>query len=108
MIRDYFYIEDGVEAYLTLAENITRSEIQGQAFNFSNEEPLDVMSIVYKVLQVMGSDLEPLILNQASNEITSQYLSSEKAKNLLKCKPIYSMKEGLKRTVEWYRDFFWK
>ena len=40
MIRDYFYIEDGVEAYLTLAEKMDEDNIHGEAFNFSNEEPL--------------------------------------------------------------------
>jgi len=35
-IRDYFYIEDGVYAYLMLAEKMNTS-INGEAFNFSNE-----------------------------------------------------------------------
>lgn len=106
MIRDYFYIEDGVGAYLTLAENMDKPKIHGNGFNFSNEEPLNVVGIVHKVLQVMGSDLEPLILNQASNEIESQYLSSEKAKSLLNWKPLYSMEKGLEKTVNWYKIFF--
>jgi len=108
MIRDYFYIEDGVGAYLTLAENMDNPKIHGNGFNFSNEEPLDVIGIVNKVLQVMGSELEPLILNQASNEIESQYLSSEKAKSLLNWKPLYSMEEGLEKTVDWYKNIFKK
>ncbi len=37
-IRDYLYVEDGVLAYLTLAENLAnRRELMGEAFNFSNE-----------------------------------------------------------------------
>lgn len=108
MIRDYFYIEDGAEAYLTLAEEMDNPEIHGQGFNFSNEEPISVVEIVNKVLKVMGSDLEPIILNQASNEIESQYLSSKKAKTLLNWTSHYTTEEGLKKTVDWYKKFFVK
>lgn len=106
MIRDYFYIEDGVEAYITLAENMDDDRIMGEAFNFSNEEPLSVRDIVNKVLAVMNSDLEPIILNEAKNEIKNQYLSAVKARSLLKWKPIYSWDSGLKKTVSWYENFF--
>lgn len=106
MIRDYFYIEDGVEAYITLAENMDDDRIMGEAFNFSNEEPLSVLDIVNKVLAVMNSDLEPIILNEAKNEIKNQYLSAVKARSLLKWKPIYSWDSGLKKTVSWYENFF--
>ncbi|WP_321422003.1 GDP-mannose 4,6-dehydratase [uncultured Methanobacterium sp.] len=105
MIRDYFYIEDGAEAYLTLAEKMDNLKIHGHGFNFSNEEPVDVVGIVESVLKVMDSDLEPVILNQASNEIENQYLSSEKAKSLLNWTPTYTIEEGLKKTVDWYKKF---
>lgn len=106
MIRDYFYIEDGAEAYLSLAENMDSKKIHGEAFNFSNEDPLTVIEIVNKILNVMGNDLEPVILNEASNEIESQYLSAKKARKMLNWKPLYSMDNGLENTVNWYKEFF--
>ena len=54
MVRDYFYIEDGVEAYIKLAEQIKEKKIAGEAFNFSNEQPFQVTEIVEEVLKVMG------------------------------------------------------
>lgn len=105
MIRDYFYIEDGVGAYLTLAEHMENKKIHGEAFNFSNEEPLSVTGIVQKVLNVMKSDLEPIILNESNHEIEKQYLSSQKARYILKWKPFHSMDSGLKKTVSWYKNF---
>ncbi|HMK54484.1 MAG TPA: GDP-mannose 4,6-dehydratase, partial [Methanobacteriaceae archaeon] len=105
LVRDYFYIEDGVEAYLTLAEKMDNENIQGEAFNFSNEEPLTVLEILNKIIEVMDSELSPVILNQASNEIDAQYLSAQKARTLLNWKPIYNIEEGLKKTVKWYNGF---
>ncbi len=107
-VRDYFYVEDGVEAYLTLAENLaSRPELAGQAFNFSNEQPVTVIEIVQHILEAMNSsELQPQILNQASHEIPEQYLSADKARSLLNWQPLWSLSDGLARTVDWYREFF--
>jgi len=45
------------------------------------------------------------VLNQAGNEIKHQYLSAKKARQMLGWKPLYTPDEGLKRTVQWYREF---
>ena len=105
LVRDYFYIEDAVEAYLLLAEKMENKEIHGEAFNFSNELQITVLEMVEKILEIMGSNLKPVILNEAANEITHQYLSAKKAKEMLGWKPRYTLEEGIKRTVKWYREF---
>lgn len=105
-IRDYFYVKDGVLAYLHLAEYMDRAELHGEAFNFSNELQITVKEIVEKTLQLMGKEsLKPRILNQAGNEIKHQYLSAEKARRMLAWKPQYSLDEALLETIDWYRSF---
>lgn len=105
-IRDYFYVKDGVLAYLHLAEMMDDSQLWGEAFNFSNELQVSVLEIVAKILNLMGkSDLKPIILNQASNEIKHQYLSAAKAKKMLNWQSRYDLDTALEETIEWYRDF---
>lgn len=104
-IRDYFYIEDGAAAYMQLAEKMYDNPgLAGEAFNFSNEKQLTVIELVKLILKVMQSDLEPEIRNLASHEIKHQYLSAEKARDVLDWKPLYTMEEALERTVNWYRE----
>lgn len=105
-VRDYFYVEDAVHSYLTCAENMDRKDIAGQAFNFSDEKPLDVIAIAKMTLEACGRpDLELDIRGEATNEIPEQYLSSEKARRLLPgWKPTYGIAEGLQKTVGWYRE----
>ncbi|QJB29714.1 GDP-mannose 4,6-dehydratase [Limnospira fusiformis] len=105
-IRDYFYVKDGVLAYLHLAEQMERKEIWGEAFNFSNELQITVLELVQKILAVMNKNhLQPVILNQAKNEIKHQYLSAEKARQMLSWQPQYSLESGLKETIDWYQKF---
>lgn len=105
-IRDYFYVKDGVLAYLHLAEQMDRKEVLGEAFNFSNELQITVLELVRKILVLMNkTDLEPVILNRAINEIKHQYLSAEKARKLLNWHPEYTLEKGLEETIKWYDDF---
>ncbi|MBT4512986.1 MAG: NAD-dependent epimerase/dehydratase family protein [Chloroflexi bacterium] len=106
-VRDYFYIEDGVAAYILLAEKLATSpQLSGEAFNFSNERPVSVIELVQDILQLMASDMEPIIENEAANEILQQYLSADKARQVIGWHPIFNLDEGLKRTISWYEDFF--
>ena len=106
-VRDYFCIEDGAAAYMCLAEALAaRPELAGQAFNFSNEVRLTVLELVTKIGALMGSDLQPVVLDQASNEIPVQCLSAEKARKALGWASLYSLEEGLEATIAWYRRFF--
>jgi CDP-glucose 4,6-dehydratase len=105
-VRDYIYVEDAVDAYLSMAIGLDDSEIVGEAFNFSREEPMTVLEMYEQVCEsVTGKYVEPQVLNTATHEILSQFLSSKKARDKLGWQSVFSIKEGLKRTVDWYRDF---
>ena len=105
-VRDYFYIEDGASAYMLLAERLASyAAIRGQAFNFSNESQVSVLEMVDLLLRKMNSTLQPVVLNQASNEIRHQFLSAERARTMLNWQPQFTLDSGLDRTLAWYRDF---
>jgi CDP-glucose 4,6-dehydratase len=105
-IRDYFYVEDGAAAYMLLAEKLAQQpEIQGEAFNFSNEIQVTVLELVNQIRHLMHSDLEPIVYNEAQNEIRHQYLSAQKARTMLNWVPSFSLEEGLIKTISWYREF---
>ena len=104
-IRDYFYVEDGAAAYLLLAERLHADPgLRGQAFNFSNETPVTVIELVNRILRLMGSSQQPDIRAEAQHEIPQQFLDAGKAKRMLGWAPIFSLDEGLRRTIAWYRE----
>lgn len=105
-VRDYVYVEDAATAYTLLARKTAEDpSLAGEAFNFSNESPADVLTVVNKILKVMKSALVPEVLDQANHEIREQFLDSKKARERLGWKPSYDLDAGLERTVAWYREF---
>jgi len=105
-VRDYFYVEDGAAAYMLLAEQLyCRPELRGMAFNFSNEVEVTVLDLVNRILRTMDSELEPRVLNEASNEIRRQCLNASRAREVLCWSPLFTLDNGLERTISWYREF---
>jgi CDP-glucose 4,6-dehydratase len=78
----------------------------GEAFNFGTETPMSVMDLVRLILEMMGkSALVPQILNEASHEIPRQYLDCTKARQMLGWRSRFTLQDGLRETIAWYRDY---
>ena len=106
MIRDYIYVRDVVRAYLQLAECMEDPELHGHAFNFSTEQPMSVVELVRRILAAAGrTELEPIILGEATNEIPEQHLAAGKARRMLGWQPGWSLDAALAETVGWYRGW---
>ena len=67
---------------------------------------MTVSQTVEKILTLMGSSLRAEIRDEARNEILHQYLSAEKARTHLGWKPLFEFEQGLRKTIDWYKDFF--
>jgi CDP-glucose 4,6-dehydratase len=105
LVRDYFYVEDGAAAYMQLAEWLAANQDgRGEAFNFSNETQLTVSELVERILGLMESDLVPEVLDEATHEIPAQFLDASKARSILGWAPLFSLDDGLERTIAWYRE----
>jgi CDP-glucose 4,6-dehydratase len=106
-VRDYFYVEDGAAAYITLAEAMASDpDLGGQAFNFSNEAEVTVLDVTRLILRLMDSSLQPVISNHATNEIGYQALNAAKAREKLGWRPMFTLEQAMGQTIDWYKRFF--
>lgn len=107
--RDYLYVKEAVNCYLALAAGLDREEIRGEAFNFGPETPLSVLELVQKIIAASGvTGLEADVRGQGvlTGEIQDQFLCQEKALELLHWSREYDLDQGLRETLDWYRNFF--
>lgn len=104
-VRDYFYVEDAAEAYIRLADRMAEDRtLCGQAFNFSSNQPATALEIVRLILHLADSRLEPIVMNEASNEIRDQHLDSSRARVALNWQSRYSLEAALAATLSWYAN----
>ncbi len=105
-VRDYVHVDDIVSAYLCLSEVSQTKNLNGEAFNFSRDEPLSVLSLYREIsLIVAGKYIEPEIKNSAKSEIKDQHLNSRKAHSVLGWKSSVTLQSGLEKTFNWYKTY---
>ena len=102
--RDYIFVEDIVNGYLMLAEQLQSKKLAGESFNFSDENPITVLEFVREIYKNINKKPNYKILNKAKYEIKHQYLESRKAREILGWVPEYTMQDGLKKTIAWYKE----
>jgi CDP-glucose 4,6-dehydratase len=104
--RDFLYVEDAVSAYLAIARGLDRDEVRGEAFNAGGGRPHPVREVVEIVARLAGTGLEPEIQGQGNpaGEIDRQWVDPTKIREVLGWEPRVGLEEGLRRTIEWYRE----
>jgi CDP-glucose 4,6-dehydratase len=104
-VRDYLYVRDAATGVLMLADAVgERAELAGTAFNFAAGFRMPVIDIVRRILKLMSSDLEPVVLNLPLKEIPEQRVSAARARRLLGWRSRTSVDASLLETIAWYRD----
>jgi len=105
-IREFIYVDDVADGYLTVAANIGLTK--GEQFNFGSDEPVQILDLVNRIIAAAGrsGDLTPDILlsTKIEREIDAQYLSGDKMRAKLGWSPQTSLDSGLEKTIAWYRE----
>ncbi len=102
-LRDYVYVKDVVDGYVTLAEKIDIAK--GEAFNFSSGHNFSVLDLIAKVGDVMKQEVQYEIVNNQKNEIPAQSLDFQKAQNVLDWKSTHSLEVSIQETYNWYKRY---
>jgi CDP-glucose 4,6-dehydratase len=104
--RDFLYAEDFARAYLDIDRALAEGRGGGEAFNAGWGKPNRVIEVVRLVCEVAGVEVEPDIRGDGNpeGEIDRQYLDATKIGEVTGWKPKVDLREGLRRTVDWYRE----
>jgi len=103
--RDFLYVEDAASAYLAIAEALAGGRAAGEAFNAGWGRPNPVREVVETICELGPGEVEPDYRGAGNpgGEIERQYLNSTKIRAEIGWEPSVELRDGLGRTLDWYR-----
>lgn len=104
--RDFLHVDDAISAYLAIADALGGDGAAGEAFNAGGERPHSVREVVELIAAVAGTGVDPDFQGAGSpdGEIDRQFVDSAKLRELTGWRPRVDLRDGLRRTLDWYRE----
>ena len=106
-VRDFTFVEDTAEAFLRIA---TAPKIQfGRPYNAGSGTAVSIMDVIRLVLELtncgkLPSELNPERMRPSGSEVRALLADSSRLKIDTGWEPRVDLREGLKRTIMWWRD----
>jgi dTDP-glucose 4,6-dehydratase len=108
--RDWTYVEDTCHA-IDLVLHANSDLVVGEVFNIGNEENITIKKIAHLICNVMGTDSSNIVhTDDRPAQVIRHTCNSKKIKDVLGWEPQVSLREGLEKTSNWYRQnqYFWE
>ena len=99
--RDFTYVQNVVEANVLAC---TAPGIAGEVFNVACGDRITVNSMLQQINKILGKDIQPIYAEPRAGDIKHSQADITKAQQKFGYKPRVSFEDGLRRTVEWYRE----
>ncbi|MFC1693965.1 SDR family oxidoreductase [Candidatus Latescibacterota bacterium] len=100
--RDFVHIENIVQANLKAVAK-RETEIDGHSFNIGCEKYLTINELYRLIAEELESDIKPLYKTARPGDVRDSYADIQRARNAFGYEPTVDVKEGLKRSIEWYK-----
>jgi len=98
-IRDFIYIDDLAQAHIDVL-GLSGFNI----FNIGTEKGIKVKDVVDEIFKIVGYKVPIADLGKRPGDVAATYASSEKLKKAVGWKAKVNLREGLKRTIEYYKS----
>lgn len=122
MWRDFTYIDDIVEGVLRVLDHVATpvtewdtqhpdpatSTASYRIYNIGNSQPIRLMDFIAAIEQACGHEAVKEFLPMQPGDVYQTYADTTLLQTEMGYKPCMDIVEGVRRTVEWYKDFFFK
>lgn len=99
--RDFMYIDDNINATIIAGE---KNASNGEVFNIAAGRPVTILDLAELITEVCGKDLKLIFEAEREHEIRHRFADVSKMRKILGYKPRYELRDGLKLTIDWYKN----
>lgn len=101
--RDFVYVANAVAANLAAAA-APAEQVAGRVFNVACGASVDLLRLVADLRELTGRDLTPTFGPARVGDVLHSQADIRAAQAAFDYRPVVDWKEGLRRTLEWYRQ----
>ncbi len=102
MLRDFTFIEDMVPAVLNCLDTPRGYEI----YNLGGNSPVKLMDFISFIEKELGVTAEKMFLPMQPGDVRETYANIDKARRDLGFEPKTSVKNGVKRSIAWFKKYY--
>ncbi len=99
--RDFTFVKNVVSANLAA---IRKNSLQGRVFNIASGRPYAILELVRILNRLIGKNISPVFLKPRPGDVFKTHADLADSKKLLKFTPEIGFIEGLKQTVEYFKE----
>lgn len=103
-VRDFIFIEDVISAYEKVIDN--KNKVKGGVFNIGSGKQYTVGEIAENIVKLTGNKVKPEWGKIANSRQEPECWQADisRAKRLLNWAPKYSLRHGLEKDINWFRE----
>jgi len=98
--RDFVYIGNVTKAIIAACNS---DFMKGEVINIASGENHDLLELVKILKELLGTELDPVFEGAREGDIKFSKANINKALQMLKYEPSIDLKEGLERTIRYYK-----
>lgn len=120
MERDFTYIDDIVEGVVKLIDRIpvakedwdeSRDDLSEsfapyKIYNIGNNSPVPLMRFINALEAALGKEAEKIYMDMQPGDVLRTYADVTDLERDIGFKPSTSIEDGIKRFVDWYKEFY--
>jgi len=99
--RDFTYIDDVVDANVTLLDT---DAADGQVLNIGSTDNIEIRTLATEIRDQLSPELELVYEERHDADAEHTHADTTRAQELLGYEPSHTIREGVAKFIEWYRD----
>lgn len=103
--RDLNYVKDTADGFIAISEN---DNTNGEIINIGTGKEISMENLVNEIISVSGKDVKIIQdesrIRPGKSEVERLLCDNTKIQELTNWEPKYSLKEGLKKTLDWVKE----
>lgn len=101
--RDFLYVKDNVRAYSLLIDKVHK--LKGKVFNIGTGKQTSINDLANRIIKLTNSNSKIIHTKARPGDLAALCADYSEIKEKLGWEPKFTLSEGLKRTISWYRKF---